>query len=61
MPNDKKHPLAVPDVQEAKVIVKAIYNNHASFMKGNTIRPFVIRCFATGNVHISRKIAVVIQ
>ncbi|SDW61036.1 hypothetical protein SAMN05216556_107140 [Aequorivita viscosa] len=59
--NHEKHLVAVPDIQQGKIIVKTVGNNNASFDQGNLVGSFVVVGLPIGDVHVSSQVPVIVE
>lgn len=61
MSNDEEYSLAVPNVEQGKVIVISLGDDNRSLLQGNAMGPFVISYVSSGKIYINRKFAAVVQ
>ena len=52
VPNHKITPVAVPNVEQGKVIVEPICHNYASFEQWNIVCPFIISGLAISYIDV---------
>jgi hypothetical protein len=57
----KKDLVAVPNIQQRKIIVKPVGDNHTVFEKGNTPGALLIIGFSIADMHICWQISIIIE